>query len=515
MLQKVRIVTAIICFSLLTLLFLDFTGTLHGWFGWLAKIQFLPALLALNIGIVVALIVLTLLLGRVYCSVICPLGVFQDVISWGASKHKKRRFRYSPAMSWLRYGILALFILAFVVGLAPLVALIEPYSAYGRIANNLFAPFYQLGNNLLASITESIDSYAFYSTEVWIKSGITLGVALITLVAVGYLAWRSGRTYCNTICPVGTVLGFLSRFSIYRPVINTEACTKCNKCARNCKSSCINIKTAQIDYSRCVTCMNCIEECEFGAIKYVLKKPSLKILKQKAKQETIEVTNNSENARRRFLSATTFLAATAAVKAQQQLQNDGGLADIEDKQTPSRATQLVPPGAKGRRHMQKNCTACQLCVAACPNKILRPSSNLSTLMQPEITYERGFCRPECVECSKVCPTGAITEITMADKSAISIGQAVWIKENCIVYTQEVPCTACERHCPTNAITLVDVNPNNTQTPAFEGFGREPRPLKVPAINKELCIGCGACEHLCPARPLSAIYVEGNVMHHTI
>ena len=119
MLRKIRITLAIICWALITLLFLDFTGTLHTWFGWLAKIQFLPAVLALNVGIVVALVLLTLLFGRVYCSIICPLGVFQDVVSHisGMRKKKKYRFFYSPAVSWLRYGILALSILALVAGI--------------------------------------------------------------------------------------------------------------------------------------------------------------------------------------------------------------------------------------------------------------------------------------------------------------------------------------------------------------------------------------------------------------
>ena len=114
MLRTIRLTTALICFTLVTLLFLDFTGTLHTWFGWLAKIQFLPAVLALNLGVVLLLIALTWIFGRVYCSVICPLGIFQDVVSWLAGKRKKNRFRYSPALSWLRYGVMVIFILAMI-----------------------------------------------------------------------------------------------------------------------------------------------------------------------------------------------------------------------------------------------------------------------------------------------------------------------------------------------------------------------------------------------------------------
>ena len=197
MLRTIRLTLAIVFFALVTLLFLDFTGTLHGWMGWMAKIQFLPALLALNVGVVLLLGVLTLLFGRVYCSVICPLGVFQDVISRFAGKRKKNRFRYSPAKKWLRYGMLALFAVTLIAGVRfhAVASLLEPYSSYGRIASNLFAPVYQWGNNLLAYLAERADSYAFYETEVWMKSLPTFIIASLTFVVLIILAWRGGRTY--------------------------------------------------------------------------------------------------------------------------------------------------------------------------------------------------------------------------------------------------------------------------------------------------------------------------------
>ena len=144
MLRKIRLTLAVLFFTAVTLLFLDFTGTLH------AKIQFLPALLALNVGVVVFLVLLTLAFGRVYCSIICPLGVMQDIIAWVGKKQKKNRYGYSPAKSWLRYSVLAVFIIAMIGGIGSLVALLAPYSSYGRIAGNLFAPIYGWGNNLLA-----------------------------------------------------------------------------------------------------------------------------------------------------------------------------------------------------------------------------------------------------------------------------------------------------------------------------------------------------------------------------
>ena len=493
MLRKIRIALASLCFVLITLLFLDFTGTLHTWFGWLAKIQFLPAVLALNLGVVVFLILLTLLFGRVYCSVICPLGVMQDIFAWFGRKSKKNRYTYSPAKSVLRYTVLGIFVVALIAGVGSVVALLAPYSSYGRIAQNLLAPFWAWGNNLFAYIAERADSYAFYEKEVWLKSLPTFIIALVTVVCLAILAWRNGRTYCNTICPVGTVLGFFSRFSWMKPVIDTDKCVNCGLCGRNCKAACIDTKNHTIDYSRCVSCMDCLEKCHTHAIRYGRVK--------KAEPVTSE-SKTVDTSRRTFLTGVGVLAATATVRAQEKTV-DGGLAAITDKKIPDRATPIVPPGAQSLRHMAQHCTGCQLCVSVCPNDVLRPSTKLTTLMQPEASYERGYCRPECVKCSEVCPAGAILKITPADKSAIQIGHAVWVKDNCVPLTDGVECGNCARHCPTGAITMVASDPEDPYSP------------KIPAVNTELCIGCGACENLCPARPFSAIYVEGHTHHRTI
>ena len=489
MLRKVRIAAAAVCFALITLLFLDFTGTLHAWFGWLAKVQLLPAVLALNVGVIVLLVALTLIFGRIYCSVICPLGVMQDLISWFGDKAKKNRFSYSPAKSWLRYGILALFVVALVAGFASIALLIAPYSAYGRIAQNLLAPLWGWGNNLLAYFAERADSYAFYSTEVWIRNFATLGVAVVTLVVLAVLAWRNGRTYCNTICPVGTALGFLSRFSLLKPVIDTEKCINCNICSKNCKAACIDIPNHKIDYSRCVTCMNCIEKCPKKAISYAMRPAAQKAAPAEAKVDT---------ARRNFLIGAGLVAAEA-VRAQ-EMRGDGGYAVLVDKQAPDRENPITPPGSKGLRNLTAHCTGCQLCVAACPTQILRPSSDLKMFMQPTMSYENGYCRPECNKCSTVCPTGAIDLISVAEKSSVQIGHAVWVKKNCIVVSDDKDCGNCERHCPTKAITMVPLDP------------ADPKSRKIPTVNESLCIGCGACEHLCPSRPFSAIYVKGYQSH---
>ena len=511
MLRKIRMAVAIFFWTLLTLLFLDFTGTLHTWFGWMAKIQFLPAVLGLNLLVVLFLILLTLVFGRIYCSVICPLGVMQDIIAWFGRRGRKKKYRYSysPEKRVLRLVVLALFIVALVAGIGSFVALLAPYSSYGRIASNLLAPVYAAGNNLLAFFAERMHSYAFYETSVWIKSLPTLLIAIVTLVCIGILAWRNGRTYCNTTCPVGTVLGYLSRFSLFRIRINPEACNQCGLCSRRCKAACINGKAHTVDYSRCVACMDCIDTCRHGAISFGLRttrkadtRPRPSAPTQNSTSQPSDKDKEAGVSRRSFLSAATIFTVSAAARAQEK-KVDGGLAVIEDKQIPQRQTAIVPPGAVSIRHFAQHCTGCQLCVSVCPNEVLRPSTKLSTLMQPEMSYERGYCRPECNKCSEVCPTGAIRLLSVADKSATQIGHAVWVRKNCVPLTDGVECGNCARHCPTGAIQMVPSDPQQTDSP------------KIPVVNTERCIGCGACENLCPARPFSAIYVEGYSVHREI
>ena len=501
MLRRLRVTLAAVFFTLITLLFLDFTGTLHTWLGWLAKIQFLPALLALNVGVVVALVLLTLVFGRIYCSVVCPLGVMQDVVSWISGRRKKHKFRFShsPEKRILRYGVLALFIVAFIAGIGSLVALLAPYSSYGRIAQNIFQPVYIFGNNLMAWVAERVDSYAFYSREVWMRSLPTFIIAAITLVGIGVLAWRNGRTYCNTICPVGTILSLMARFAWFKVKVDETKCNKCGLCSRSCKSACIDYKNSKIDYSRCVVCGDCIDKCRKKALIYTHSSPKKTEETDKANMIDEEVINS---ARRSFLLGAA-IATTSAVIAQEKKKVDGGLAEIEDKQAPKRNTPLTPPGSLSAQNMARHCTACQLCVAECPNDVLRPSTDIMKLMQPTMSYERGYCRPECNRCSEVCPAGAIKPIKREDKSSIQIGHAVWIKKNCVPITDGKECGNCARHCPVGAITMISSNPKDDTSP------------KLPAVNTSRCIGCGACENLCPARPFSAIYVEGHEVHRYI
>ena len=488
MLRKIRISLAAIFFLCITLLFLDFTGTIHSYFGWMVSIQFVPALLALNVGIVVGLIVLTLLLGRIYCSVVCPLGVMQDVISWISRKRQKCRYSYSKPKTWLRLTMLVVFVSTMLLGVGAIGVLIAPYSAYGRIAANLFAPIYGYINNALAYLAERADSYAFYETRVYINSLATFVVAVVTFIVISVFAWRGGRTYCNTICPVGTILGYLSKFSFLKPVIDKSKCGGCKLCERSCKSSCIDAANSSIDYTRCVSCMNCLDVCKKGAISYC-----------RPVKNDIVARKTSED-RRQFLTVAGATLAAVVMEASDKTV-DGGLAILEEKKEPNRTVPILPPGAISLQHFTEHCTACQLCVRACPSNVLVGTSSFERFMQPQLSYTQGFCRPECTKCGEVCRTSAISSLSMERKNMRKIGTVVWTRANCLIFNDEIECGNCARHCPNGAISMQPLDPNDSES------GEYKRNIFIPVINSERCIGCGACEYACPARP-SALVVNG-------
>ena len=469
MLRKIRIVLAVIMILLITLLLVgvgygisyEVGPGIDRWTGWAAKIQFLPALLSLNFIVVAVLLVATLLFGRLYCSVICPLGIMQDIYSWLGGKFKKNRFSDVKEHKWLRHTVLAIFIICLIIGFAPITTLLAPYGTYGRIITSFYM------NNIAVSI-------------------IAWGVMLI----LGVLAFLYGRAYCNSICPVGIFLSFFSRFSLFRVRFDESKCKQCGLCEKNCKARAIDFKAGKVDYSRCVVCGDCTAKCKFDALHYTAKKPVSKV-------ETVPMEH--DEGRRSFLVGTALAAGTAAM-AQVEMKVDGGLAVITEKEPSKRETPITPPGSISARHMQQHCTACQLCVTACPNHVLRPSTDLMHFMQPVMSYEIGYCRPECTRCGEICPTGAIQRITKQEKTAIRVGHAVWNMDKCVVLTDGVSCGACARHCPTGAILMVE-HQHNGQTVMIPS---------LPEANK--CIGCGKCENLCPSRPFSAIYVEGNIVH---
>ena len=500
MLRKVRIILAVLFFAGITLLL---AGIGRQWWGWMAKLQFLPSCLAGNFIVIGGIALLTLLFGRIYCSVICPLGVYQDLIIWirrqiglfankvnvkrkvkaaqarkegreveavSTLKAEVKHFKYNRERRLPRYIVLGLTALAVFADIQLLVALIEPYSAYGRMVH----------------------------TAVGMCGGADIPVALMitaaaTLVIISVSAWLWGRAWCSNICPVGSLLGIISRFSLFKIRFDVDKCTACGRCGRGCKASCIDGDARIIDYSRCVDCFDCIYRCTGHAIhlKYAYGK-------KKAEAKTGEEPAVDES-KRAFLAGALMVGTAATLKAQ-DTKLEGSLAAIIDKKVPQRSERLTPPGSESLKNFYSHCTACQLCVSTCPNGVLRPSTDLEHLLQPEMGYEKGYCRPECTACSQVCPAGAILPITPEEKTTIHIGRATVDYDLCVVNRDGVECGNCSRHCPAGAIVMVSKDPSDPDSP------------KIPSVLEDKCIGCGACENLCPSRPFSAIHVDGLNVH---
>lgn len=491
LLRKIRIVVSLFFFFATSILFLDIANALpSGLFGYVTFFQFVPSTIKFfslfiisSVGFIIILI-LSLLFGRVYCSSICPLGTLQDLSSYVARKIKKRKkFVYSIEKKWLRYSILFLVIVPILFGNLFLVNLLDPYSNFGRILTQIFNPALTSINNLAAFTLEKFDLYFLYPIEI---KTIYFGLLLFPLafvIIVIYLSYTRGRLYCNTICPVGTLLGLVSRFTIFKLKIDKPSCEGCGVCARVCKAECIDKKTKEIDFSRCVACYDCLDVCPSDSINYQLINIT-----------PVEI--KTDESRRNFISRTSLslFALTSSALAQIKI-----IPKKESKHQITKNSVVSPPGSISTEHFTSNCTACHLCISACPTKVLQPSFTewgVFNIFQPFMDYSTSFCNFECSICGDVCPTGAIKPILIEQKKITQLGRAKFIKENCIVETENTACGACSEHCPTKAVMMVDYKDG----------------LKIPEVTDKYCIGCGACEYACPVRPYKAIYVDGNLVH---
>jgi len=492
-LKSIRVFVSLLFFLLVFYLFLDISDTVTTkGSGYILYLQFIPSLIKFitllsfaAAGFIIVLL-LTLLFGRVYCSSICPLGTLQDIISYISNRKKKAgNFEFQKPYNILRYSILVITILLFLLGSMFAVTLLDPYSNFGRIISYLIRPIFLFLNNSAAFTLEQFDIYLIYPIEF---SGIhleTLIIPVITLVLIVWLSITKGRLFCNTVCPVGTLLGFLSKYSLFKIVIDEDYCSSCGICETVCKAGCIDSEEKFLDFTRCVSCYNCFTVCPTNGFKYELSLPV-----KKGKRSSELNYNKREFVIQTFLYT---LGLAGLSYAQQKIQ-------VYKKNTVRvfRLSAISPPGSISIDHFTNACTACNLCVTSCPTQVLQPSFleyGFLGMLQPRMDNIKGYCNYDCTICTEVCPTGAILPVQSEQKKLIQIGKSKFIKENCIVETQKTECGACVEHCPTKAVYMVPYNN-----------------LMIPEVNEEICTGCGTCEFACPTIPYKAIYVEGNPVH---
>ncbi len=264
MLRILRIVAEVAIFTGINLFFLGFTDRI----GVLVGIQFVPACLAFNIVVLGVVAGVTLLVGRLYCSIVCPLGIFQDVVLWARRRFRRTSFLFRAGRPVVRAVAALLFVALLLCGAASLAGLVEPYSVYGRFATHLFEPLAAACNNYVADLCMKWGHSCVLKSEIFIRGWAALAVAGVSLAALTVLAALRGRLFCNTVCPVGAVLGLLSVKAPLRIRLDAAKCVKCGLCAKACKAECIDVVNGKVDQSRCVRCFTCIGTCKKGALSW-------------------------------------------------------------------------------------------------------------------------------------------------------------------------------------------------------------------------------------------------------
>lgn len=489
-LKRTRVIISLLFFVLTASLFLDiYEKYANETVQEILFLQFIPSLMkfisSFAIGAIGFLIIIaiTVFMGRFYCSAICPLGILQDVFAWIAKKRSTKKFFYKKKKSHpiLRYTLLGISVIGLLFSFSTIITILDPYSNFGRIMTYLFRPIVVIANNGVSTLLHQFEVYSINPIKLEMSPMVIFTFTLLVFIGIAYYSYKRGRLFCNTICPVGTFLGLLSKVSFLKIQFNEDNCTKCGKCIGECKSECIDLKNFTVDHSRCVDCFNCVSVCEDNALKFA------------SKQRTV-APEQTASRRTAIVSGLTLLFG-AKVMAETNIKKDTSKLLENKKDHP-----VSPPGSISINRFNDVCTGCGLCVAACPTQVLQPAIGqygIKGFMQPHMDYLSGYCNFDCRGCGQVCPTSAILPISIEEKQITQLGKAVFVKENCVVYTDGTDCGACSEHCPTKAVDMIP----------YEGN------LLIPEVNQSICIGCGACEHPCPVdAPFKAIYVNGNAVH---
>ncbi len=432
-------------------------------------------------------IVVTLVAGRYICGWVCPLGAVHQFFSFLFKKTRwlkpKKDEKGRARLAWKYY--LLLFVLIGSVFAVDLVGIADPLSfLYRSFVTGIVPGFARAGaafTGLLygAGVSSIGDSLAQFLSTLALNPIFQQGffISLLFIAAVLLNIFRE-RFWCRYLCPAGAMLGLTARWNIGKVRIDMEKCIQCNLCTLHCQTQADPYPNEGWRSSECVYCYTCAAICPTAAVSFPVK----------AAPEKIETVNLS----RRKLILTSALAAVSAP-----------FFKITPAGKRAAAKLIRPPGALPEPKFLTKCVKCGECMKACPTNALQPAlgeAGPEGIWTPVLVPRIGYCEYYCSLCSQVCPTGAIKELAIEEKTRVRIGTAWVNKSRCIPYVLGSPCIVCEEHCPTSpkAIKLV-------KTEVHLPDGTVQAPL-APVIDLDLCIGCGICENKCPVVDDPAIYV---------
>ncbi len=463
---------------------------------------------ALYRGLLWSLIILvpTLFLGRFFCGWICPMGTLQHFVGGWKSEAKrgKQRIESNRYQRWqtIKYVVLLAGLVAAAFG-SMVIGWLDPFSLLVRsIGLSLLPAFNYLVRAVLTPMETShiaavrtaggiihtvLGAFLLEFRQAHFTQGVFLGVLFLVILAASL---RVTRFWCRSICPLGALLGAVSRWSVLGLHKDPERCNNCNRCLLHCQGGDDPIGGVPWRKSECLMCMNCVGSCPEAALSFRFFRKEKEVA-------------SPDLGRRR--TVTGIAAGAVAVPL---LRANTGLAKSRNERL------LRPPGALDEPDFLSRCIRCGECMKVCPNNALQPTlteAGLEGLWTPTLAPRIGYCEPSCVLCSEVCPTGAIWQITPKEKGwvvgvgaaqnqPIRLGTAFYDRGRCLPWAMATDCIVCEEWCPVSPKAIYVQEADVVDTAG------NTKKLKQPRVDPSRCVGCGACEYACPLQDRPAVYV---------
>ena len=462
----------------------------------------IPAMMLWSLVVVA----ITVLFGRFFCAWVCPMGTLNHISSFVPGRKKAANIKRNgyDKRQRLKYYLVVVVLIAAVFGLQ-LTGYLDPFSVLIR---SFGLAVYPVFNFLIRSavypllaldwpwLTPAVAGfYSFMREHVlsfeqpYFYQGVLIGLIFTAILLLNTLR---RRFWCRYLCPLGALLGFLSRFSFLKLKVDENKCTHCMACKANCEGACDPQSTESWIRSECLPCYNCVESCPSGAIKLTLAMPKLR------GEAKVDLTK-----RALVGSGLTALGAMALLRVDPRKSSHPGSSGNTREVNKFNPALIRPPGAVAEKEFLERCIKCGECMKVCIKNAIHPTlmeAGLEGMWTPYLKMQLGYCEYNCTLCGQVCPTGAIQKLTQEKKNKTKIGLAMFDKNRCIPYSLGKPCIVCEEVCPTSpkAIKFEEV-----EVIDYEG---KTSVVKRPHIDPDLCVGCGICEYVCPLVDKPGVYV---------